>query len=104
MSRRTFTVDVTGAGTEHVWRITGDFYPGDPGRLSGPPERCYPPEPEDVEITGAKLLDPTGKQVLCDAIETELWAAMREEVALAIHEAACDAMREAYASEMERFE
>jgi hypothetical protein len=25
------------------------YYPGDPGRLSGPPEHCYPPEPEEVE-------------------------------------------------------
>jgi hypothetical protein len=24
--------------------------PGDPGRLSGPPERCYPPEPPEFEM------------------------------------------------------
>lgn len=25
-------------------------HPGDPGRLSGPPEHCYPPEPAEFEI------------------------------------------------------
>lgn len=27
------------------WRILGEYYPGDRGRTSGPPENCYPPEP-----------------------------------------------------------
>lgn len=27
-----------------------DYHKGSPGRLSGPPERCYPPEPAYVEI------------------------------------------------------
>lgn len=26
------------------------FHRGDPGRTSGPPERCYPPEPAYIEI------------------------------------------------------
>lgn len=34
------------------------FYrPGDPGCLFGPPERCYPPEPPEVEY---ELLDRKG--------------------------------------------
>jgi hypothetical protein len=27
-----------------------DYHKGSPGRLSGPPENCYPPEPAYVEI------------------------------------------------------
>ena len=27
------------------------YTPGDPGRTWGPPERCHPPEPEEVEFT-----------------------------------------------------
>lgn len=27
------------------------YSPGDPGRFSGPPENCYPPEAEEVEFT-----------------------------------------------------
>lgn len=38
------------------------FYPGSPGRISGPPEQCYPPEEEELEITGIK--DPTTKREL----------------------------------------
>lgn len=27
-----------------------DYYHGSPGKLYGPPEKCYPPEPAEVEI------------------------------------------------------
>ena len=30
--------------------VSGTYYPGDPGRLFGPPERCYPPEPAEIEV------------------------------------------------------
>jgi hypothetical protein len=29
---------------------TGYYTPGDPGRLSGPPEKCYPPEASEFEF------------------------------------------------------
>jgi hypothetical protein len=35
-------------GEDHFAGILS-YYAGDPGRLSGPPEHCYPPEPEEVE-------------------------------------------------------
>lgn len=31
-------------------KATGIYTPGDPGRLSGPPEHCYPPEPAEAEV------------------------------------------------------
>ena len=31
-----------------VWYF---YTPADPGRVSGPPENCYPPEPAEVEYT-----------------------------------------------------
>lgn len=34
--------------------ITGSFYCGDPGRYSGPPERCYPAEPDEWDIEDIK--------------------------------------------------
>ena len=34
-------------GPDLVFEVT--FHPGDPGRTYGPPERCYPPEPSEVE-------------------------------------------------------
>lgn len=45
------------AGGEHDMeaRIEYSFIPGDPGRLSGPPEDCYPPEPAEVDITSIQF-------------------------------------------------
>lgn len=37
-------------GNEVDCRVEFTYYPGDPGRLSGPPEDCYPPEPPEFEI------------------------------------------------------
>ena len=30
--------------------VTGDYFPGQVGRTSGPPENCYPEEPSSFEI------------------------------------------------------
>ena len=32
-----------------------DYTPGDPGQFSGPPEHCWPAEPEEVHIYSASL-------------------------------------------------
>jgi len=34
---------------EYTFEVDVDVTPGAPGRLSGPPEDCYPPEPAEVE-------------------------------------------------------
>ena len=44
-----FIIDLGEAG-ECNFIVSGNFSPGDPGRTSGPPERCYPPEPAEFEI------------------------------------------------------
>lgn len=41
-----YTVEID--DVEYVARVTS-YYPGDPGRTSGPPEMCYPPEPPEIE-------------------------------------------------------
>lgn len=46
----TFTIEWAGLEFEG----TASYTPGDPGRLSGPPEKCYPPEPAEVEVTSLK--------------------------------------------------
>ena len=56
---------------------TAVFYPGREGRTSGPPEKCYPSEPAEVDIhtltCGGKdamfLLDSNLSKDLLDAIE-----------------------------------
>lgn len=45
----THTLDLGVAG-ECDCDISFNYLPGNPGRISGPPEHCYPPEPAEVEI------------------------------------------------------
>lgn len=44
---------VAGSITIHGMDLdyTGTITPGDPGRLSGPPEHCYPSESAEIEFT-----------------------------------------------------
>lgn len=66
--------------------ITFDYTPYDPGRTSGPPENCYPPEGGDAEITSIittpggdelePLLRPWVLKNLVDKCET--WARERQ--------------------------
>ena len=52
MSTITWTVDFGVLG-EHDVEIEYDYSPGRSGVTSGPPERCYPDEPAEVEFTRA---------------------------------------------------
>lgn len=38
--------------------VTCTVIPGSPGKLYGPPEKCYPPEPGEVEVV--KVIDKDG--------------------------------------------
>ena len=42
---------------EYTFIIEYDYTPPQRGRYSGPPEDCYPDEPEELEITSVKLRD-----------------------------------------------
>jgi len=39
------------------YRVGGLYTPEDPGRVYGPPENCYPPEPDSFEIDEARIAD-----------------------------------------------
>jgi hypothetical protein len=39
-----------------------DYHPGRPGFIGGPPERCYPDEPPELEIQSVKIV---GSRELC---------------------------------------
>lgn len=55
-----------------------DWEPYDPGQISGPPERCYPPEGGWVEF---ELLDQKGRKA--EWLERKMGAGEREDVELA---------------------
>jgi hypothetical protein len=44
----------------NAYRVECSVTPSDPGRLYGPPEHCYPPEPAACEVL--RVLDDTGKE------------------------------------------
>lgn len=48
------TVIPASIGDSSGW-IEFEYSPGDPGQTSGPPERCWPPEPEELHILAASL-------------------------------------------------
>lgn len=41
-------------------RASGDYTPGLPAQLSGPPERCYPEEPAEFDFTSCEVEDVPG--------------------------------------------
>jgi hypothetical protein len=48
--KHTFTVSTwIGDGIDAT--VTFDYYPGRPGVYSGPPEKCYEDEPDELEVT-----------------------------------------------------
>lgn len=49
MATKTITVEATLFG-EVEFVMTYEYTPFRPGRFSGPPEDCYPDEPEELEI------------------------------------------------------
>ena len=63
MATRELTLDTDLFG-ELRFEVTYDYSPFRPGRYSGPPEDCYPDEPEEfyiatITILGLPVIDPT---------------------------------------------
>jgi len=64
---------------EYTFVVCADEYdPGNPGRLSGPPEDCYPPEPDSVEPVTSEVLCFLGDLSTKSKVS---WATMLEAVA-----------------------
>lgn len=57
--------------------IITHYSPADPGRISGPPEKCYPPEPAEISFT---LLTRGGKTLDDSDFTAEEWEAIELEI------------------------
>ena len=83
-SSLTFTFPYDYANSEDQifpWSVTFTYLPPLPGFISGPPESCYPEEPEEVEIieiiserTGKEIDHTTLPEELLDELEGEALA------------------------------
>jgi len=61
--------------------VVCDITPADPGRMSGPPELCYPPEPAEVEIVEAWVAGANGTRHYLDP--EAVYAMIGDEAAVA---------------------
>lgn len=70
----TTEIDVRVCGIPAIARVT-HYWPGDPGYMSGPPDRRYPPEPAELDW---ELLDRRGRPA--PWLERKLTDAERERI------------------------
>ena len=72
------------------------YHPADPGQISGPPERCYPPEDAEIEfevrtLTGHELSESDFDSTCWDELHTEVLGTYEELLSEARDEARIDA-------------
>lgn len=59
--------------------VVYSYTPGSPGKLSGPPEDCYPPEGPEVDIEAVYRTDDETKTDLSSALDESTLDSMREQ-------------------------
>ena len=79
------TIDWYGIDLE----ATGVYYPGDPGRVSGPPERCYPPEPAEGEVTSLTYQDEQKDYDMMPLIQSDFGDSLCDRIMEAVIEQLC---------------
>ena len=96
-------------GCDEEIEVSGSVDPGDPGQTSGPPERCWPPEPASAEIEEAWVQTGKGRVDLAafpdGLLRDGFWEDLEEAVMDAAWielEASEDARAEAMAEAWER--
>ena len=57
---------------------TATFYPGRPGRTFGPPEKCYPDEPAEVDVDTLTCEGKNALFLLDSSLSDEITSAIEE--------------------------
>lgn len=86
MATKTITVEATLFG-EVEFVMTYEYTPFRPGRFSGPPEDCYPDEPEELEIESIENTSsilPDGN--LMNILEDDFIELLKDRLLDAIHD------------------
>lgn len=86
MATKTITVEATLFG-EVEFVMTYEYTPFRPGRFSGPPEDCYPDEPEELEIESIEHISsilPDGN--LMNILEDDFIEHLEDRLLDAIHD------------------
>lgn len=83
-------------GSEVDVAVEYSYQPGTPGKTYGPPEDCYPDEPEEVEILSV-VFDEANRPVRVGDLAAGVMASLEERAC----EAARDAMQARYEAAME---
>ena len=86
MATKTITVEATLFG-EVEFVMTYEYTPFRPGRFSGPPEDCYPDEPEELEIESIENISsilPDGN--LMNILEDDFIELLKDRLLDAIHD------------------
>lgn len=68
------------------FRVSGTYYPGDPGQTLGPPENCWPPEPDAFETDDLMIGDVEVSLVIAPPILEKLDEMAREKAAEIYHD------------------
>lgn len=60
------------------FEATGDYYPGRPAQISGPPERCYPAEDSEFDLTALTYDDVSVMFLLDSSLDDAIQEACHE--------------------------
>ncbi len=88
-------LDITFNAIGLSFDATVEYDPGDPGQTSGPPERCYPPEADSVEIMILTVPSSENSEPI------DMTILLESTVAQQIEDAALEEARTAYRDELE---
>lgn len=78
-TKSSFETEVEVNGVPTPVTVEYSYYPGHPGRISGPPEDCEPPEGPEVEVLALYATDDKAKTDLSEKVSKPAMAQLEEQ-------------------------